>query len=118
MNTLHKLSVESPECVAYRAARPLPLEGVIEVIVSTPESRAICNDPFVRGIEYTRKLARASSRALTALRGADFFTGTEQTTSVLTILRGGLNFGLREALADAFGCSSLLICHPQAMPNW
>lgn len=103
MGSLEKLSIESAECVAYRASRPLPLEGVIEIVVSTPESRAICNDPFVRGVDYTRKLACASSRALTALRGAHLFGGTEQTTSVLTILRGGLNFGLREALADAFG---------------
>ena len=103
MSTLEKLSVKSSECDAYRATRPLPLEGVIEVVVSTPESRAICNDPFVRGIDYTRKLARASSRALATLREADLFSGTEQTSSVLTILRGGLNFGLREALADAFG---------------
>jgi hypothetical protein len=54
------------------------------------------------GVDYTRKLASASAKALEALRANGLFTGTEHSTSVLTILRGGLNFGLRDALADAF----------------
>ena len=102
MYTLTKLSPSSADAVCYRANRQFPLEGVSEVIISTPESRAICNDPFVRGIDYTRKLAAASGKALDALHQNGLFTGSERSTSVLTILRGGLNFGLREALADAF----------------
>jgi hypothetical protein len=76
--------------------------GVVEVVVSTPESRAICNDPFVLGIEYTRNLTAAGAKALRGLQEVELFTGSELSTHVLTILRGGLNFGLREALADAF----------------
>lgn len=102
MSTLTRLTPSSPECVTYRVVRSPPLDGVTEIIVSTPETRAICNDPLVRGIDYTRRLTRAAARALVALRIGGLFEATEQATSVLTILRGGLNFGLREALADAF----------------
>lgn len=72
-------------------------------ILSTPETRAICNDPLVMGYEYTDKLEAAC---------ATFFRLTKKTTSialqenrsmVFNILRGGLNFGLRGALAKAFG---------------
>lgn len=66
-------------------------------ILSTPETRAICNDPFVLGIDYTQKLQTACAKALKAL-GAPC---TETQALVLNILRGGLNFGLREALATA-----------------
>jgi hypothetical protein len=102
MHTLTKLGSSPANTATYRASRTSPLEGVTEIIVSTPESRAICNDPMVMGVDYTRKLASASANALAALRANGLFTGTETSTSVLTILRGGLNFGLREALADAF----------------
>lgn len=72
-------------------------------VLSTPETRAICNDPLVLGYEYTEKLQAAC---------ATFFRLTEQKTPlalqekrsvVFNILRGGLNFGLRGALAKAFG---------------
>ena len=72
-------------------------------ISSTPESRAICNDPFVTGIRYTRDLAAACARTLTALRKVSAITLNEADTTVLHILRGGLNFGLREALAESYG---------------
>lgn len=103
MYSLKKVEIQAPSSVTYRATRQFPLEGISEIIVSTPESRAICNDPFVMGIDYTRKLAGASAKALKALQQNGLFTGSERSTSVLTILRGGLNFGLRDALADAFG---------------
>jgi len=72
-------------------------------ILSTAETRAICNDPLVLGYDYTEKLEAACAK---------FFRLTADTTSVLleencsvvfNILRGGLNFGLRGALAKAFG---------------
>lgn len=106
MNTLERLTPESSGCALHRANRQFPLEGVVEVIASTPESRAICNDPRVAGIDYTRKLAAASAKTLRSLGEQGLFNGTERSTSVLTILRGGLNFGLREALADAFSWNS------------
>lgn len=68
-------------------------------IASTPETRSICNDPTVAGCEYTDKLRTACARILA---GYDFCLQERQTV-VLNILRGALNFGLREALASAYG---------------
>lgn len=72
-------------------------------VVSTPQSQRICNDPFLTGLAYTQALRQACAGALLALRDADVMQLTEDDTTVLHILRGGLNFGLREALGDAFG---------------
>lgn len=72
-------------------------------MVSTPQSRAICNDPFITGTRYTRDLTAACTHALLALRECGALSLTERETTVLHILRGGLNFGLREALCDAYG---------------
>ena len=87
---------------AYQIADKVETK-VNRYILSTPETRAICNDPLILGYEYTEKLEAACST---------FFRLTAQTTPlalqenrsvVFNILRGGLNFGLRDALAKAFG---------------
>jgi len=67
-------------------------------LASTPETRAICNDPQVAGIQYTRNLA-AGCKEVFKLKSFDL---KEDETIVVNILRGGLNFGLRYVLADAF----------------
>lgn len=92
----------SAKCSFYRIAAETEL-SVERYIASTPETRAICNDPLIAGVEYTEKLRSAGAAALQALvkfSGIELF---ERQTVVLNILRGGLNFGLREALADAYG---------------
>ena len=91
------------DCRLYQVARPTGLGQTTEFIVSTPESRAVCNDPFVMGFSYTDRMRKASGRVLRALQTIGAFSGDERSTHVLTILRGGLNFQLRESLADAFG---------------
>lgn len=70
-------------------------------MVSTPETRAISNDPGVYGMEYTDKLTAAMGRCIAALPEA--LDVNESQGMVFTILRGGLNFGLREALAVGKG---------------
>jgi hypothetical protein len=107
MPTLSTLNVQVPDCSLYVVEREKPLDGVKELIASTSDSRAICNDPHVLGVNYTHKLGQASAKALKGLSAAGIFTGTEHSTSVLTILRGGLNFELRGALAQAFNWN----CH-------
>lgn len=72
-------------------------------IVSTPETRAICNDPFVYGVEYTNMLCKAVSKSMKSLVRHLPFKLEEREVSVLNILRGSLNFGIREALTEAFG---------------
>lgn len=96
---LRPLSV-TPGCSLYELPRNQAPSRVI--VASTPETRAICNDPFVTGTKYTRSLTHACAKILTALRNANIFTAAESETTVMHILRGGMNFGLREALTDAF----------------
>ncbi len=67
-------------------------------ILSTPETRQICNDPAVCGLEYTDKLKLAMQKALAQL--PESLDVNESQGIVFNILRGGLNFGLREALAE------------------
>lgn len=80
-----------------------PSRGFQRFIASTPETRSICNDASVMGLAYTRKLERACARILKTLSAGNALCLEEKETLVLTILRGGLNFGLREALFHAFG---------------
>ena len=68
-------------------------------IVSSPETRSICNDTTIAGMEYTNRLKKACSKVF---KNHDFGL-QEKETVVVNILRGSLNFGLREALADAYG---------------
>jgi len=77
-------------------------------IVSTPETRRICNDPRCLGVDYTRSLSAACSSVLKA--SAARLGLVERETVVVNILRGGLNFGLREALAEAFGWNAHATC--------
>lgn len=76
--------------------------NVQRLVVSTPETRAICNDPLVLGIDYTRKLQNACSKVIGGLQQQGAIELEEEETIVFNILRGGLNFGLREAISDAF----------------
>jgi len=77
--------------------------AVSRYVVSTPESRRICNQPEVLGVEFGHELPKAITRALQvlpeneAIRAAD-----EERVCVAHFLRGGLNFGLRESLHQAF----------------
>jgi len=99
----------APDCCLYEAS--VPGSGKArKFVVSTPETAKICNDPLFTGIGYTRALSHSCAATLKALRSAALFDGTEHQTIVFHILRGGLNFGLRDALADAFGWNN----HPSA----
>ncbi|MEG1617676.1 MAG: hypothetical protein RR202_08100 [Bacteroidales bacterium] len=72
-------------------------------IVSSQDTREICNDPQVCGIEYTSKLEHTCMLVLKAMPDFSPIILKERQTMVLNVLRGGLNFGLREALAQAYG---------------
>ena len=75
------------------------LGSVEEHLASTPRTRRIANDPLFLGVDYTSALRQSCADVLRA----DAFGLVECETHVLNILRGGLNFGLREALHLAFG---------------
>ena len=71
-------------------------------ISSTPETRKIMNDPTVVGVEYTSLLQQACVATLKAFSKHSGFKLHEDETLVLNILRGGLNFELRDALCEAY----------------
>lgn len=77
--------------------------AVDRFILSTPESRAICNDPMVLGVDYTRKLRTSCAKFFQGIKAEGIFDLVERNTVVYNILRGGLNFELREALQQAYG---------------
>jgi uracil phosphoribosyltransferase len=100
MDKIELLS-KTDRCSLYevKADESLPIR---RFLASTPETRHICNDPFVCGVTYTRDLKNSCCSVLSALKSVDAFNIKERETTVLHILRGGLNFGIREALCEAF----------------
>jgi hypoxanthine-guanine phosphoribosyltransferase len=73
-------------------------------IVSTAETRELCNRPDLVGCEYTDRLETAVTKALEAAPFRGLIEGhREHRVCVLNFLRGGLNFGIRSALHRAFG---------------
>lgn len=96
-----KLVNKSESCALYSLA-PIKPSKVKCFVASTPETRTICNDPFLYGVRYTRALQNACMEVLRSLTESKHLALIENESTVLNILRGGLNFGLRDALADAF----------------
>ena len=85
--------------------------GKVDAYIATsPGTRAICNDPRVYGLDYTDKLRATCADVLGAF--PDLFT--EREAVVVNILRGGLNFGLREALGMTFGWNAHTTCFMSA----
>lgn len=94
---------ESSDAVLYRMSN----EGQVECYVATTaETRDICNNPGTAGVEYTDKLQKACEAVL---KTGDFKTD-ESSTVVVNILRGGLNYGLRNAIANAYGWNNHTTC--------
>ncbi|MCP3942313.1 MAG: hypothetical protein GY710_12605 [Desulfobacteraceae bacterium] len=98
-----------PDCGLYRM-KTQKNKNIEEIIATTPETRAISNNHRVMGLEYTRSLQKACTKILQRLAANNLTCFEEKQTIVFDILRGGLNFGLRGALGDAFdwnrhGCS-------------
>ncbi|NOZ80824.1 MAG: hypothetical protein GXP63_04065 [DPANN group archaeon] len=79
-----------------------PSSHVHRYIFTSPETRAICNQPEVLGCEYTDNMSRAMVKALKLLPNGTT-PWKEKETCVLNFLRGGLNFDLRKAIRQAWG---------------
>lgn len=72
-------------------------------VVSTPETRAICNCPEILGCQYTDMLRTAMVKALQTIPFVQqLVENFGQEICVVNILRGGLNFDLRNALHLAY----------------
>ena len=102
MNTPLKTIEKTTPCSIY-LSETHSTELVKSYVASTPETRGICNDPFISGIRYTRSLSYACAKILKALQNKKLITLSEDNTTVFNILRGGLNYNLRDSLHDAFG---------------
>jgi len=79
-------------------------DSLTRYIASTPESREICNRPEVTGVRYTDLLESAVTSVLTHLPIAPSLRRLDpHTVGVIHFIRGSLNFGMRHALARAYG---------------
>lgn len=75
-------------------------------VASTSETRNILNKPEVIGHEFRQKLMTGISKILKSMP-EDFKKNLdENNVNVLHFLRGGLNFGLIEALNKAYGLNN------------
>ncbi|MDD5207239.1 MAG: hypothetical protein PHS17_17570 [Desulfobacterales bacterium] len=78
-------------------------EGIRRYIISTPETRAICNSPEVMGYPFIANLCRGLLRALRNMpQEVPFKKLKDSEVSVLHFLRGGLNFRLADLLYQAY----------------
>ena len=96
------VSRDDSSCSLYRFESDED-KGVVEYIASTPMTRQICNDPLLFGFQYTEALKGGVREVLRELSDSGGFTCREAETVVLHILRGGINFGIREALGEELG---------------
>lgn len=72
-------------------------------VFSTRETQDIVNKPEIMGMEYTEALESGLMHLLTGFRPHHFDNLVEDQVNVFNFLRGGLNFGLRQALHRAYG---------------
>jgi len=73
-------------------------------IVSTKQSRLICNKPELLGCKYTQAMEAAVRLTLEHLPEKEsLLMDPEERFCVFHYLRGGLNFGIRSALNKAYG---------------
>lgn len=82
---MEKIEV-SPDCGLYRM---MTGKNIQEIIATTPETRAIANDPKVMGLDYTHRLQKACTKILARLAANNLTFLEENQTIVFDILRGG-----------------------------
>lgn len=103
MQTLKPITVPNPKDLALSEIVG-DYEGPIRrYCFSTAETRDIVNKPEVMGMEYTEKLEAGMMHLLQGFRPLHFTNIEEDAVDVFNFLRGGLNFGLRNALHRAYG---------------
>lgn len=94
---------KSPEISYYRISDNTD-SPIDRYVISTPQTRKICNVPELLGVEYTDHMLKAMIAAFKHLPDNEFILKVPQEQfCVFTFLRGGLNFSLREALYHAYG---------------
>lgn len=103
-----ELLLKNKQIAYYRLHGEYPDE-IETYIFSTQPSRKILNVPEVLGCEFTRELRNSITRSLKFFPETGLIRNLDpRSISVIHFLRSGLNFGLREALYDAFGFNTHL----------
>ncbi len=99
-------TTQADEAIYYRICGDYE-DPVDRYLVTTPETRAICNHPEMVGWDFSDGLGRAVRRALQAAPFSNEIRALpEHRVCVLNFLRGGLNFGVRKALHEAYGLNN------------
>lgn len=101
--TLEPIPVSNPDALSLSRIHGDYDGPIRRFIFSTAETRAIVNKPELMGMEYTEKLEAAMMHLLTGFKPLHFTDIREDQADVFNFLRGGLNFGLRNALHRAYG---------------
>lgn len=73
-------------------------------IISTPETRLVCNSPEIAGFKFVDLIRTGMARAVMNLpKDKKIRKFDDKSIGVIHFLRGGLNFGLVEVLYRAYG---------------
>lgn len=100
---LQLVTLTNNQSIAVYEVKNGSKEGVWEYVISTPETRNICNIPEIVGVDFQLGLEAAIARSMQHFPQLNFFDNVaDSQCSVLTILRGGLNFPIKRALHTAF----------------
>lgn len=103
MQTLQKITVPNPDHLSLARIAGEYEDPIRRFIFSTQETRDIANKPDLMGVEYTEKLEQGIMHLLEGVSSLHFDNIEEEQVNVFHFLRGGLNFGLRNALHRAYG---------------
>jgi hypothetical protein len=103
MQTLEKILVPNSDALALYHIKGDYDGPIRRFVFSTRETQDIVNKPEIMGMDYTEKLESAISHLFTGFKDRHFEDIKEDQVNVFHFLRGGLNFGLRQALHRAYG---------------
>lgn len=103
MKDEHLIKLFENKDISFYELKGKSQKTLYRYIISTPQTRKICNCPEVVGCNYTNLLKEGVIAALKHFPHFKIKNLEEETISVIHFLRGGINFGLREALNEAFG---------------
>jgi hypothetical protein len=94
---------KSQEVQIYRLGGA-PQPKVRRYVISSPETRSVCNKPEIIGVEFKKRLSAGISKALRRMDGEYGYSRlSDKDVCVLHFLRGGLAFGLHDSLGAVYG---------------
>ncbi len=103
MQTLEQISVPNAQDLSLARIVGEYEDPIRRYVFSTKETRDIVNKPEIMGVEYTELLEEGVMHLLRGVSALHFDDIDQEQVNVFHFLRGGLNFGLRNALHRAYG---------------